>query len=267
MKAHVWWLAVLLGVVLAGCSGEQLIGVGDARELYLTCEGEGSPTVVMEAGGAGHSDSWRFVQPDVAEFTRVCAYDRSGTGRSSSSPALGTTQAIAVELRVLLAAADVQPPYVLVGHSLGGIIVRRFAAKYPNEIAGIVMVDTSGVDPRERLQAVLTAEEWQRYAAPGHDADFVFPDDTDVSEPDLADIPLVVMSAGIVGTTSDVPPDVAEKINDVRTEMHQELLDLSTNSVHVIAEESDHAIPRNQPGLITDAIRQVVEAIRDQVRL
>ncbi len=78
-------------------------------------------------------------------------------------------------------------------------------------------------------------------------------------------IPLVVLSAGIMG--SDVPPDVAERIQNVRLEMHRELLGLSTNSIHVISEESDHAIPRNQPDLITDAIRQVVEAIRNQATL
>ena len=80
--------------------------------------------------------------------------------------------------------------------------------------------------------------------------------------PDLADIPLVVLSAGIVGR--DAPPDVAERINNVRLEMHQELLDLSSNSTHVIAEESDHGIPRNQPELVVDAIQWVVEEARSR---
>ena len=122
VKAHVGWLAILLGVVLAGCSSEQLVDVGDGRQLYLACEGQGSPTVVMEAGGAGNSESWRFVQPEVAKFTRVCAYDRAGTGRSSSVTKHGTIQAIAEELHALLPTAGFDHPYVLVGHSLGGII-------------------------------------------------------------------------------------------------------------------------------------------------
>ena len=239
-----------------------LVDVGDGRQLYLTCQGEGSPTVVMETGGAGHSESWRFVKPDVTKFTHVCAYDRSGTGRSSSLPPHGTIQAIAEELHALLAAAGVHPPYVLVGHSLGGIIIRQFVTQYPDEIVGMVMVDTSSGDPRDRLQAVLTPEEWQLYGNPGHDADMVFPDGADFLGPDLADIPLVVLSAGIVGR--DAPPDVAERINNVRLEMHQELLDLSSNSSHVIAEESDHGIPRNQPELVVDAIQWVVEEARSR---
>ena len=108
-----------------------LVDVG-GRQLYLTCEGEGSTTVVMEAGGRGNSGSWYLVQPFVAHFTRVCAYDRAGTGYSESAPALETAQEIADELHSLLASAGVDGPYVLVGHSLGGILVRVFAHRYLN---------------------------------------------------------------------------------------------------------------------------------------
>lgn len=146
------------------------------------------------------------------------------------------------------------------GHSLGGIIVHQFAAQYPEQSVGMVMVDSSGSDPRARIQAALTPEEWQRYGSTSHDANFVFPEGIDHLGPDLADIPMVVLSAGIVW--SDVPPDLAEKIDDVRLEMHRELLGLSTNSTHIIEEDSDHAISRNQPALIVSAICQVVEAVR-----
>ncbi|MBI2856638.1 MAG: alpha/beta hydrolase [Chloroflexi bacterium] len=259
---HLGWLVVLLVVVLVACDrgAQGMIDVGDGRELYLACEGEGSPTVVMEAGGAGNSESWRFVQPDVTKFTRVCAYDRAGTGRSSSLPPHRTTRAIAEDLHALLAAADVHPPYVLVGHSLGGIIVHQFATEYPDDIVGMVMVDSSGVDPRDRLQAALTPEEWQQYGSTSHDPNFVFPEGPFLLVPDLRDIPLVVLSAGIV--RSDAPPDVAKRIYDVQMEMQREVLGLSTNSTQVIVEDSDHAIPLNRPDLIADAIRQVVEAVR-----
>lgn len=252
-------IAVDLGCVDEESAAPGLVEV-EGRQLFMSCLGKGGPTVVMESGGAGHSATWQFVQPEVAEFTRVCVYDRAGTGLSSLVPPHGTIQAIAEDLHSLLAAAGVQPPYVLVGHSLGGIIVRQFASQYLDEIVGMVMVDTSGVDPRDRIQAALTPEEWQRYGAASHAADFLFPEGADLLGPDLGDIPLVVLSAGIVG--SDVPPDLAEKVQNVRLEMHRELLGLSTNSIHVIAEDSDHAIPSNQPDLITDAIRQVVEAVR-----
>ena len=259
------WLVLPLVAVLLGCGGISLVDVGDGRQLYVNCEGQGIPTVVMEAGGAGHSGSWDSVQPAVAEFTRVCVYDRSGTGDSSATPKLDTIQAIAEELHTLLSAADVDPPYVLVGHSLGGMIVLQFATVYLEETVGMVLVDTSAVDPRDRLQAELTPEEWRQYGAQGHDGDFALPEGGHLLETgvvDLADIPLVVLTAGIVGT--DVPADVAARVQEIRLEMHRELLELSIDSTHMIAEESDHAIPTKQPEIVVDAVSLVVVAIRDQ---
>ena len=261
MKAHVGWLAILLGVVMTACNGEDqaiagMFDVGGGRQLYLACQGEGSPTVVMESGGAGHSATWERIQPDVAESTRACAYDRAGTGRSITVAPNGTTQAIAEELHALLAKAGVDPPYVVVGHSLGGIVVRQFATLYPDDIVGMVLVDTSHGDQRARFQAAVTPEEWQKYGSPNTETDFLFPEGTDLRGPDLADISLVVLSAGQV--RGDVPADVAVRLDEVRLGMHRELLGLSTNATHVIAEESDHAIPSNQPDLVVDAIRQVV---------
>jgi len=167
----------------------------------------------MEAGGAGHSGSWDLVQLEVAEFSRVCVYDRSGTGDSRATSKLGTIQAIAEELHTLLPTAGIDPPYVLVGHSLGGIIALQFVVLYQEEVVGMVMVDTSGVDPRDRLMAELTADEWRQYGAQGHSGEFALPTGGDILETglvDLEDIPLVVVSAGIVG--NDVPSDVAARV-------------------------------------------------------
>ena len=264
VRASFGLLTALLAVVLAACScGGQKIDVGDGRQLYLTCRGGGSPTVVMEAGGAGHSGSWRFVQPDVSEFTRVCVYDRAGTGRSESVRPHGTTQAITEELHALLGAAGVNRPYVLVGHSLGGIIVRQFATDFPNEIKGMGLVDSSQGDVRAGLQGVLTPEQWEQYGP--HDDGFVLPEGTELLGPDLADIPLVVLTVGLMGTGP--PSDVAERIQEHRLEMHRELLTLSTNSIHMIAEKSDHGILRNQPEIVVDAISQVVDAVRNHATL
>ena len=167
--------------------------------------------MVLEAGGAGHSGGWELIQHDVAEFTRVCAYDRAGTGRSSSESAHATTQAIATDLHALLAEAGLAPPYVLAGHSLGGIIVRRFATQYPDGVAGMVLVDTSHGDQRARFQSAVTAEEWRLYGSANAETDFLFPEGVDLRGPDLADIPLVVLSAGQV--REGVPADVAERLN------------------------------------------------------
>ena len=112
------------------------------------------------------------VLPGVAAFTRVCAYDRPGTAldadhRSRSDPVpMPRTAADAVaDLHALIDGAGIPGPYVLVGHSLGGIIVRLYAATYPNEIAGVVLVDASHEEQYVRFQAVLTAEQWAASAA------------------------------------------------------------------------------------------------------
>ncbi len=252
-------LTMCLSGMLVGCSAG-MIEVGGGRQLYLACEGSGGPTVVMEAGGAGHSGTWQSVQPAVAEFARVCVYDRAGTGRSSSLPSHPSIQAIAEDLHALLAAADIGPPYVLVGHSIGGVIVRQFATQYPNAVVGMVLVDSSQGDQRARLQEVVTPEEWAR-SGMAH-GDIEFPEGADLLGPDLSDIPLMVLSAGIFG--EGMPPDVAERLNRVRLEMQRDLLSLSVNSTWVVAEESDHAIPQKQPELVVDAVRQVVESVRTQ---
>ena len=242
----------------AGSPG--LVDVG-GRQLYLTCEGEGSPTVVLESGGRGHSGGWYLVQPFVAGFTRVCAYDRAGTGYSESAPLNETAQETADELHSLLATAGIDGPYVMVGHSLGGILVRVFANRYLNEVAGMVLVDTGHGDPVARFQEVLTPEEWQqvRNLILHADEGFTLPGGLDLLGPDLGDIPLVVLTAG-KRDTSPWPPDIAQRLQQVQQVTQEELLTLSSNSTHVIGEESGHGIQIDQPDLVIQAIRRVAEA-------
>jgi pimeloyl-ACP methyl ester carboxylesterase len=117
----------------------RLVDVG-GRSLYLECIGSGSPTVLLQAGLGESSPSWARIAPDVAASTRVCAYDRAGHGRSDEAgPQDGT--ALAADLHTLLARAGVPGPYVLVGHSSGGAYVRVFADRYPEQVAGVVLLD------------------------------------------------------------------------------------------------------------------------------
>jgi pimeloyl-ACP methyl ester carboxylesterase len=113
------------------------------RSLFLRCSGSGAPTVILEAGAGGFSATWALVQPLVADFTRVCSYDRAGYGRSDPPPpAWGfTSEEAASDLHRMLRAAGAPPPYVLVGHSLGGYHVRVYAARFPDDVAGTVLVD------------------------------------------------------------------------------------------------------------------------------
>ena len=144
----------------------QLVDVGGYR-LHLACQGDGSPTVVMEAAIGETGLLWSLVQPAVAQTTRACVYDRAGYGWSDPSPRPRTAEVMVEELHRLLAAAEVPGPYVLVGHSFGGLLVRLYAARYPQEVAGLVLVDSAHEDqyrraPREIQELVPQVEEQAR---------------------------------------------------------------------------------------------------------
>jgi len=123
--------------------------------LYLLCAGHGSPTVILEAGlGEDHRD-WEPVQSEIALRTRVCSYDRLGIGFSQQAPKRATADQKADDLHALLAAANVDGPYVLVGHSYGGMLVRVYAAAYPHDVAGLVLLDSAHPDQDRRFLAAL----------------------------------------------------------------------------------------------------------------
>ena len=123
----------------------QMIDVGGHR-LYIECTGSGSPTVVLQAGLGASSSSWAGIAPNVAASTTVCAYDRAGHGRSEEAAGPQDGIALATDLHTLLERAGVAGPYVLVGHSSGGPYVRVFAARYPDQIAGMVLLDAQPAD-------------------------------------------------------------------------------------------------------------------------
>ena len=166
------WLRIaglsLLGLVcllaLAGFVYERMGRARDARRvssrigqayavnghsMNLYCSGVGSPTVVFEAGGNAPGYSWTPVQPRIAQFTRACWYDRAGVGWSEMPAAVRTSASIADDLHELLRAAGEHAPYLFVGASVGGEYSRVYAARYPDEVAGMVLVDSSHPDQHE----------------------------------------------------------------------------------------------------------------------
>lgn len=134
----------------------QLVDIGGYR-LHLACQGEGGPTVILEAGGGEPMLDWALVQPEVAQQARVCAYDRAGLGWSDPSPRPRTAAVMADELHTLLERAAIPGPYVLVGHSLGGLVIRQFAVAHPHEVAGMVLVDSAGEGQASRFPAPVRA--------------------------------------------------------------------------------------------------------------
>jgi pimeloyl-ACP methyl ester carboxylesterase len=158
-------LAAVLALLLAGAAYQAVATAADRRrypppgelldvggyQLHLYCVGQGAPTVVLDALFPGTVSNWAWIQPEVAESTRVCAYDRAGLGWSDRGPNPRDARQHAGELHTLLARAGIPGPYVLVGHSLGGLSVRMFADQYPDEVAGMVLIEASNPDSWQRL--------------------------------------------------------------------------------------------------------------------
>jgi pimeloyl-ACP methyl ester carboxylesterase len=132
----------------------QLVDVGGHR-LHLHCTGSGSPTVVLETGGGEMSSHFGWIAPAVARDTRVCVYDRAGRGWSEPADTVQDGAQIATDLHTLLHRANVPGPYVLTGHSFGGLYVLTFAARYPDEVAGMVLIDSTA--PNWNAQPAVAA--------------------------------------------------------------------------------------------------------------
>jgi pimeloyl-ACP methyl ester carboxylesterase len=119
----------------------RIVDIGGGTRLHLVDAGSGTPTVILEAGIAASSLSWTLVQPEVAKFARVASYDRAGLGWSDAAGEPRAMERSGAELYALLEAASIPPPYILVGHSYGGLLVRAYAAMHPRDVAGLVLVD------------------------------------------------------------------------------------------------------------------------------
>ena len=306
-------LAVLLAPVPAGAADATpaaspvsapgdvagLVDIGGGRRMYLECRGEGSPTVILEAGHGNDADIWDAVAlgpdsdetavfPGVASFTRVCAYDRPGTlldadrrSRSDPVPQPRTAADAVDDLHALLTAAAIPGPYVLAAHSFGGIIVRLYAATYPDEVVGLVLVDASHEDYNTAMKEALTPEQWaatERLSAQAPpdlermdtDASFAQLRTAAAAQP-LPSLPLVVLSRGIPMSAelppemlSELPPDFPwDTFETGWQEMQVDLAALVPGARQVIATESGHYVQVDQPALVIEAVRQVVEAVRD----
>lgn len=233
------------------------------RELFYSCVGYGSPTVILESGMGDTSESWMHIQPAIAQLTRVLSYDRAGLGQSDIPPRPRTCQDMVDDLKSLLDGVNIQPPYVLVGHSFGGMLVRLFAAQNPGDAAGMVLVDSTHEDRTAGFEKVLSDELIARNRAylldPSRNSEFVdrIPSEQQVRDAyRLFDFPLVVLTRGLPDEPSDVWPSA--DLQRVERELQLEFLKLSPKSSHIIAEKSGHWIQNDQPELVIEAIRNVM---------
>jgi pimeloyl-ACP methyl ester carboxylesterase len=295
--------SLLLAVVLApgalpalaaGGDFSGLVDIGGGPKMYLECRGTGSPTVFIVPGGKAAADDWTEDSPvfaDVAKFTRVCSFDRPGTPLADGSPSRSdpvpmpiTAGDSVADLHALVAAAGIEAPFVIVGHSYGGLIVRLYAMTYPADVDGMVLVDALS----EGLRAAETPEEWahQKIILDGDLTESlkIYPDieraDADPSfdqllaAPPLQPMPLVVLSAdhpwgplvpGFIADGSlppDTPPDIGYVTDRAQKQAQAELAAAVPGSKHIINTDSGHEIHKDQPQLVLDSIREVVEAVR-----
>ena len=246
-------------------AGER-IDIG-GRALILSCTGTGSPTVVLEAGGGSAADTWVSVQPEVARFTRVCSYDRAGLGQRDPAPTgVRTVQDSVDDLHALLAAADISGPIVLVGHSLGGLIVRLYTSQYPDDVAGLVLIDGMPPDlPAAGLALLPAAERRETFVVMRglHPQD---PEHLDIIASGVwvmahppAPVPTIVLAAGFHGAPGTAPDAAFEALwQELQQDQAREF-----DACFVSVPEGDHFLQQDRPELVIEAIHQVVEVVLD----
>jgi pimeloyl-ACP methyl ester carboxylesterase len=296
----------VLAMALTGCDGRPVstarrmlesvadgdfsgpVDIGNGRHLYLECRGKGSPTVVLESGYHNAADPWSRsdatppatgpgVLPALAGRTRVCAYDRPGTlrytdppkitDRSSPVPMPRTAKDVVTDLHALLAAAHVPGPYILAGHSLGGLFARLYAQSYPDQVRAVVFVDAFAAEIPN-----LIGPLWPAYRQV---LDTPLPEylgsplfeivDIDKSVEQVAAAPafpavptVVVTRTAPFVTPPNVTPDEAARLEQVWRDGAADLIALRPQTPHLVATGSDHFVQIHQPDLVAAAIELVM---------
>jgi pimeloyl-ACP methyl ester carboxylesterase len=257
------------------------------HNLYLECYGAGSPTVVLENGfGENLAWAWYRIIPNIAPATRVCGYERANMGMSDSISGTRTSQQLVEDLHALLQAAKIEGPYILTGHSFGGYTVRLFASQYPNDMAGVVLVDSLHPDINARWLAALPEPSPNdtpdvialRQNLPTTSTDPIPPEQVDFQTSDaqtravksIGSIPLVVLArapnGGDVRSTwwSGLPDDIVTILEQAWQDAQKDLTSLSSNSTLRVATKAGHTIQNDEPQLVIDAILDLVDKARQK---
>lgn len=272
----------------------RMVDVGGYR-LHIDCVGDG-PTVVFESGLGGWSVDWTRVRKPVSRFARVCTYDRAGLGWSERGPAEASTRGgIARQLKRLLSAAEVDAPHVLVGHSLGGLYVREFARRYPDDVRALVFVDssheemgrTASKSDREEIESQVRMLKYVRYLMPFGVQRLVRQPVANARAlpPDVRPLASGIgyRSTSYLAFYDEIAPLLAEerrgtlrleKVPDVPTgvlvsehniernehwlPLQKDLAALSSDGRLRVVENSGHFIQVDQPDAVIDAIKEVL---------
>lgn len=232
---------------------------------FLHCEGEGSPTVLLESETGQTTSDWRIVQRQIARFTRVCSYDRANTGQSSAAPGPRTIQQMADDLTALLHAANVPGPYVLASFGFGALVDRLYASQHPDDIAGMVLIDPLSENLEARWQALAPPDLWsQRISAlwRGNPEQVAFDESyaqMRAAGP-LPDVPMIVLvhdatSLGVGLIPAGWP---AAALDPIWQDLVAAQASLVPGGALVAARACGHDIVTGQPDKVVWAIRSVV---------
>ncbi|WP_313799667.1 alpha/beta hydrolase [Cytobacillus sp.] len=242
---------------------EMFVKISDCK-LYAKLWGDnnGKPTVIMDAGYGDFSKAWDSVIGDISLLSNVLIYDRAGLGKSETSSNPRTSREMVKELKELLIKAKIKPPYILVGHSFGGVNMRMFATEYQNEVCGLILVDSTPEDYKERFLPTMSQDFQQAY-----NKQFVYEGNYDEFMESLKqlketrlklNVPLIVLSAGKKAHYS-------KESQELWNEMQREILEISSDGELVIAQNSAHYIQNDEPELVVSAINKLIDIIKNRL--
>ena len=252
-------LALLTARVAGDASSPEIVQVGNLR-VETKVEGTGNPAVILESGFTGGLFPWGPIQTEVAKQTLVLSYERAGLGRSEPRPNPRNAKQIARELPALLAAKAVAPPYILVGHSAGGLFVRVFAHMYPKEVAGLVLVDPATEEDYERILKDKTAEDLQKMGMPsaGVEQWRALPDSLEEARHSwpLPKVPTVVFTSG---TPLHAWPLATEEDMQKWLNSHNTLAARIPGATHIVLPNADHLSILKEDVVVVQILKIVAE--------
>ena len=260
-------LLLLPLVLFMGCAslpGEKISKIQN-REIAYVIKGEGNPAVVLETGLGPTMSTWDAVYEDVARITRVFAYNRPGYGRSSVGTTPESLRDLADQLRQNLLSTGLKPPYVLVGHSAGGLYVNYYARVYPQEVAGAVLIDSSHPAQFEYFKSekplmhalFVVSTSTGRNSYESRILKNMHNEFKDVGP--FPDVPLVVLTAG---KSSFIE---SQEMREQWLTFQRDLAAMSSRATHIIVKGGGHFVQKDKPDTVIEAIRHVVEQVRNKM--
>lgn len=272
-------ISIILGIILiSACTKkppERMVDIGEYN-LHIYDTGFGKPTVIFEYALSSTGGVTRFadIQKEIATFTRTISYDRAGVGKSDESPLPRTYENMMKELKLLLTEEKILPPYILVGYSLGGHLVRFFADAYPGDVVGLVLIDGSHEDFFDRIEANRTEKEWREIDSTINN---LISQNSEITRKEWdayimgceimktveipANIPVqVITSAKFEGTFKAMGLNPDDKL--LWIELQSEWIANKPNAKQIITDKSGHGILIEEPQLIISVIKEVIDEVR-----